>query len=712
MKKNSIPIMLLLWLPLTIGGAALQSGYDLFQKALMLERADGKLQEAIALYQKVVNESQDESLAAKAQLQIGVCYEKLGQTEARAAYQKVIETYPKQTESVSLARECLALLSKGDTAQDTDLKIRKVLEGEGVGMDFYGSVSPDGRYISGFDTENGWNPAIRDMVTGKSRCLTEHKGGYNYESRWSPDGKKLVYDWWYYSDPEKSELRVIGADGSGEKAIWTGKGTYIHTYAWSPDGTKILAQITQPEKMDLCLISVKDGSIQVLKSYPGSRQAIPIWLGCVFSPDGRSIAYAREPIPEQSRHWDIYLLSLDNKEETPLITHPANEYVLGWSRDGKHVLFASDRTGSIGIWSVQVAGGTSSRTIRLIKNNVGPIIPLGVTKDNSLFYGYLPRARDIYLAEMDPASGRVISKPRKLDLPFEGHNGDPAYSPDGKHLAYVSDRGVPRIISNRILGIHDFSSGEDKEFDPNLITFGEPRWSPNGRSIYAMGCVKPWEDALYQLDAETGSRSTVIAPEKKTDVFAHGRSPDGKSIYYLEASDTQKPGILDNRVIELNPATGLKKEIYRFTSVNSTGGLFAVAPDGKNLAFVQRPDDPSADILYSVPATGGSAKALVKNLNLSLMYLVWSPDSKFVVFTAWDKIEKKCELMRVPAGGGELQKLGLDSQAYGRTNAYANRNEGIGAFSIRPDGLEIAFDSGEESRSLPEIWVMFNLRTQ
>jgi hypothetical protein len=68
--------------------------------------------------------------------------------------------------------------------------------------------------------------------------------------------------------------------------------------------------------------------------------------------------------------------------------------------------------------------------------------------------------------------------------------------------------------------------------------------------------------------------------------------------------------------------------------------------------------------------------------------------------------------MRVPARGGELQKLGLDSQAYGRANAYANRNEGIGAFSIRPDGREIAFDSGDKNKRLPEIWVMSNLLTQ
>ncbi|GAH84167.1 unnamed protein product, partial [marine sediment metagenome] len=68
----------------------------MFQKALAKERGEGNLEEAIALYKKVVAETKDESLAAKAQLRIGICYEKLGMKEAQKAFQKVIDNYPGQ----------------------------------------------------------------------------------------------------------------------------------------------------------------------------------------------------------------------------------------------------------------------------------------------------------------------------------------------------------------------------------------------------------------------------------------------------------------------------------------------------------------------------------------------------------------------------------------------------------------------------------------
>jgi Tol biopolymer transport system component len=693
-------LLVLVALPVLGSFSPQQTAGELFEKALFIEEGQGDLRKAIEIYEKVLAQfPKDRETAAKAQLHVGLCYEKLGVGEALKAFRKVIEAYPEQTTSVSLARQRLALLSKGGAAQDTELKIRKVLEGEGVGMDFYGSVSPDGRYISGPDTEKEWNPAIRDLATGEIHCLTHHEGGYSDVSGWSPDGKRLFYTWWYYSDLDRSELRIVGVDGSDEKTIRSGKGTYIDPFAWSPDGTKILAQIREPEKTDLCLISVKNGAIQVLKSHPGSRPVIPIWMGCVFSPDGRSVAYAREPMPERSYQRDIYILSLDTGKETLLVEHPASEYFLGWSRDGKHILFASDRTGSIGIWSAEVEEGALWGKLRLIKDNVGPIVPLGVTRDNAFFYGYLPGESDIYLAEMDPASGRVISRPRKLDLPFEGHNDDPSYSLDGRRLAYVSNRGVRRIIFNNVLGIHDFSSGKDKVFDPKLMTFHAPRWTPDGQAINIMGYIEPNEWALYRVDAETGNRRTMVAPEKDKDVYSSDWSPDGKPLYYLEALSTKETGILDNRVIEFKTDTGQKRELYRFNSVNSTVGLFAVSPDGEKLAFVQRPGDPTGDTIFCLPATGGEAKAVVKNR--SIRFVVWSPDSKFVVFCASNRADNELELMRVPADGGEIQKLGLDISVTKRKSHFP--------FSIRPDGRQIAFASGGENERQPEVWVMENL---
>jgi tetratricopeptide (TPR) repeat protein len=82
------------------------SGYDLFQKALVLERTEGNLPEAIKLYRRIVERhSSDRMLAAKALLQMGQCYEKLGQADARKCYEQLLRQYADQNEVATEARE-------------------------------------------------------------------------------------------------------------------------------------------------------------------------------------------------------------------------------------------------------------------------------------------------------------------------------------------------------------------------------------------------------------------------------------------------------------------------------------------------------------------------------------------------------------------------------------------------------------------------------
>ena len=68
MRKLAILTAVLLLVAFSFASLAPQNGYDLFQKALAKERGEGNLEEAIALYQKVIKEASDKSLAAKAQL--------------------------------------------------------------------------------------------------------------------------------------------------------------------------------------------------------------------------------------------------------------------------------------------------------------------------------------------------------------------------------------------------------------------------------------------------------------------------------------------------------------------------------------------------------------------------------------------------------------------------------------------------------------------
>ncbi len=88
-----------------------QTAEELLPKAIQLEEVKGELEQAIELYQTIVTRfPENRAIAAKAQFHIGLCYEKLGLKEAQKAYQKVIDSYPEQTEPVKLANEKLSIL--------------------------------------------------------------------------------------------------------------------------------------------------------------------------------------------------------------------------------------------------------------------------------------------------------------------------------------------------------------------------------------------------------------------------------------------------------------------------------------------------------------------------------------------------------------------------------------------------------------------------
>ena len=93
-----------------------QESKQLFQQGLMAENGEGNLQEAISIYEKIVaDESAENSVKAKAQLHIGLCYEKLGKNEAIKAYELVLQNYQNYEAEVQVASLRLSKLSKEES---------------------------------------------------------------------------------------------------------------------------------------------------------------------------------------------------------------------------------------------------------------------------------------------------------------------------------------------------------------------------------------------------------------------------------------------------------------------------------------------------------------------------------------------------------------------------------------------------------------------
>jgi len=165
MKKAAACLFVFILLAALGIGLTPQSASDLFQKALTKEKAEGNLEEAIALFQQVVDKGGDEALAAQAQLHIGICYEKLGLGKARESYQKVIDRYPRQAEAVKAAKEKLTTLLRAQALEekgDREFKITKIHTEKSRD----GYLSPDGKKLALIDYQENslW---LRDIAGGK-----------------------------------------------------------------------------------------------------------------------------------------------------------------------------------------------------------------------------------------------------------------------------------------------------------------------------------------------------------------------------------------------------------------------------------------------------------------------------------------------------------------------------------------------------------------
>lgn len=670
---------------------------ELFEKAKYTMETKGDLQSAINLFEEIIQQYPTEKeYGAKSQFYIGICYQKLGLNKAKKAFEKVINNYPTETEIVSLAKEKLSFLFGAKTIireEDKEFSIRQVWAGPK--MDDTGEISPDNRYLSFVDWETG-DLAIREMTTGKRRRLTHKKGSwlesneFAYASRWSHDSKQIAYTW-CNDNPPICDLRIVEIDGKKPRILYHGDyfKDWVVPHDWSPDGKYILTsffrEIGSPE---LGLVSVEDGSVHPLKTIHGID---PYPIEAQFSPDGRYIVYDF-PQEQNSRKTDISLISSDGEHEIALIEHPADDRLLGWSPDGKSILFVSDRTGTWDAWIIQVSEGRPIGNPHLIRREIGLIGSLGFTQDGSFYYSTPGLFSDIYSASIDPETGKIVNPPKKNPLPYEGQNIRPDLSPDGKHLVYISLRGPAGRKS--VLCIYSLESGEVRELSPKaeFRYFSYPRWTPDGCSILLRADHLKEGKGIYKVNSQTGETTLLIQKKDEAPAWSPVVSLDGRSVFYIR--ETSKEFY---QIMKRNLETGKEKEFYRTPPHDNN--IIALSPDGQRLALMMREEE-DMRVLKVFQITGGEPIELHRfwQGGRHIIDIDWSPDGRYIYFEKrrHDPESENWMLWRISSEGGEAQNLGLAMHSFTQ-------------ISIHPDGKRITFASSSMHEKVgAAVWLMEN----
>jgi Tol biopolymer transport system component len=667
-----------------------------FQRAIQLETVEGNLNAAIDLYKQVIkNNGNNRAIAAKALLRLGGCYEKQGNAGASKAYQQLLRDYADQAESAAEARTRLATLRKPAVAESEPLTRRIWAEPK---TDFFGSVSPDGKYLSFVDWDTG-DLAIRDLEKGTNRRLT-NKGSWESNSDdeaessiWSPDSRKIAYQW---STLQGYELRLISLDNPTPRVLYSCKNTqeWIDPHDWSPDGKHILATLNKNDAdQEMVLISVADGTVHSLKKFSLSVSL----ANAAISPDGHYVVYDY-PQNESSLAHDIFLLPIGGGSETPLIEYPSDDVALGWSPDGKWILFASDRRGSVDVWAIRMEEGKPKGAAVMVKAAVGQMHPLGITRSGSFYFGVGGAGNNIYVAKLDPATGKVLDQPTKLVKQFEGFNHSPQYSPDGEYLAYISAGAKPLGGAGwgDMLYIRSLETGEEREYRRQMIRLGvrgisSPRWSPDGHSILLYGRDRRGRYGIYRIYLETGKAVCVLRQRENQNISFAAGWLDEKSFLYGRLDQKNNRGEICVRNLD----NGNERVLFRTSAVR---GALAVSPDRRWVSAIEGYKSGEKG-LQIISTDNGEVRRVIK-LNQEQNYLLrhtWSADGKYIFCSrraGRAGINFRFELWRIPVNGGQPEKVGIEMPGY------------IDYMSAHPDGERLAFENMAPSPA--EVWVLQN----
>ena len=651
----------------------------LLEEAAKKELVDGDVKGAIDTYQRILKlQGVPRAVLAKALLHLGQCHEKLGTTEARNAYERLVREFADQAEEAGQARGRLAALG----GRDSSMRVRQVWSGPAGGM--LGSVTRDGRYLTIQDWPSE-NLAVRDLATGQKRRLT-NKDPKTLEfamlSVPSPDGRTVAFAW--YNANDFTELRTIGIDGSNPRVLCADP-TFGETlpYDWSADGAKLLAAFfSRSNGSRLVLVSVPDGTVQVLKHFErsGPKRAR-------FSPDGRFVAY---DVPQQpgSTKYDVFVLAVNGGGERPLVQHPANDVLFDWTPDGGRLLFGSDRSGAMGAWWIAVKEGAPSSQPEIVKPDLGrEARPMGFTREGSYFYHVTTGMSDVEIAEIDFATGRALSPPVVAAQRYAGTNSRPGWSPDGRQLVYLSRRGPGAGWGARAICVRDMESGEVREIPTKLEMVVDVAWFPDGRTLWTTAQVAGGGAGTFRLDAQTGDFERIDLARPMG--FAPAWSRDGKTLFYPQWSGAKSTSIAARDV-----ATGAEQLLHTVTEPAVHVTAAALSPDGRRLAFALREAETGARRLKTIAVDGGDARDLLPGVSLPWpVSIAWAPDGQSVLFVKQPNPDSDVmELWRAPLRSGEPRKLDLTAP---------NMRE----IRVHPDGRHLAFTSGGD-RS--EVWVMEN----
>jgi dipeptidyl aminopeptidase/acylaminoacyl peptidase len=399
--------------------------------------------------------------------------------------------------------------------------------------------------------------------------------------QFSPDGKSVVFTVTEYSlqdGKQNSEIYLMDADGGKLHRMTNNPAADGHPQ-WSPDGKWILFVSSRTEGQQAWLLPVNGGEPHQATSF-SMGVSDPLWTA-----DGKNIVFSSDVFPECGADDACNKQNDESIDKGPIKAHMADHLLYRhWTtwKDGKrtHTLIFNIENKTI----TDVSPGDCD----------APAFSLG-----GVGFAVSPDGREVcFVSNHDPNEAETTNEdlfivpaaggtPKNITESNKAYDGDPAYSPDGRYIAYRTQL-IPTYESDLFrIALYDRKTGERRTLTEAFDNWVDDiKWAPDSRSIYFTADVKG-HVPLYSIDIET-MKITPVIDVKTIDDF--DISPDGKDI------------VLTRRSV------GEPREVWRCTS------------QGKNLkrltTFNKSVEDevdirPAEELWFWSPASGKKIQTFV-----------------------------------------------------------------------------------------------------
>ena len=421
------------------------------------------------------------------------------------------------------------------------------------------ALSPDGSRVAfSWAGEGVGNTELVVLPIGSQvREVLTHDPGQEEWPAWSPDGRRIAF---IRCGAGKCGIYALPASGGPEQKLRDLTADRYFGLAWSPDG-RFLAFAERPSParpFAVFLLSTESLATRRLTAPAAGNMGD---LRFAFSPDGRTLGVVRltETIA-------VHLIAVDTGADRTLLSGQQEWFGgVAWSADARHLILSANQQGVRRLWRLPIAGGGLEEIAAAGEDSYYPSVSGAAGR---LAFVHEFRDWDLWRSTLDGGQLRgalPFSSSARADL-------DPAFSPDGSRVAFVSERAGTRDL---------WISNSDGTAARRLATIapyaaGRPCWSPDGTRLAFHG-------RGIQVIRAAGGTPRRITEEGETPSW----SADGQWIYYIATRDARFHGwkvraeggtpvrVLQNEASAVHE--GPKGEVYFATS---RGGIWRARRGG------------------------------------------------------------------------------------------------------------------------------------